>query len=134
MNLASYTQGNLAVKEPYRQQTPKIQRNAKQAPSPKTLKLSALEKLFYIAIAVVFTLTMASLVLLNSQTYSINKEILETKNSIKMADVTGGELKKKLAEIKNPNELSTAAAEANLSPVTENQKPSHQPDGLAANE
>lgn len=131
MKLASYTQGNLALKEPYRQQTPKIQRNPKQAPSPKTLKLSALEKLFYIALAMVFTLMMGSLVLLNSQTYNINKEILETKINIKAADVTGSELKKKLAEIKNPTVLSTAATEANLAPVTEDQKPSHQPERTA---
>ena len=100
--------------------------------SPKTFRLSALEKLVYIALSLVFTFLLGSLVLLNSQMYSINKNILDTKTAIKAADVTGDELRKKLADIKNPTALSNAAKDLDFHPVTEDQKPSHNPDALNA--
>ncbi|MBC8079827.1 MAG: hypothetical protein H7X86_05755 [Gorillibacterium sp.] len=127
--MASYTQGSLAIKQPYRQEITEVQRYAKSNVSPKTLKLSALEKLFYIALSVVLTFLLGSLVLLNSQMYSINKDILDTKTYIKKADITGDELKKKLADIKNPTALSIYAEGLDFHPVTEDQKPSHNLNG-----
>ena len=130
--MASYTHGNLAVKETYRQQAPKIQRNAKKDLSKKTLKLSALEKLVYIALTLVFTFFLGNLVLQNSQMYSINKNILDTKNNMKTTDVSGDELRKKLTDIKNPTALSAYADRLDFQPVTEDQKPSHNDE--SANE
>ncbi|MEO3947447.1 hypothetical protein [Gorillibacterium sp. CAU 1737] len=121
----AYTYGNLAVRETERhQETKKPQKRSNPSPSRKTLKLSALEKLFYLAICFGVALMLGYLVLLNSKLYNTNHQIYQTQKEIKLQDEKNAELKAMLWTVKNPEKLSAEAITGGFKPVQEDQKPS----------